>query len=154
MYHRQSIELWLCKELFAIDSRGNDGSEVPLHLLASATLVDFPQFRDIHHLIPQILNLRPDYKTVPGPNYHQIEDSDKWEIYLEYRKIVSQFLIDHIYSESWSPTYWPSHCRPSIYSSSPDSYSASFFNRRIPRSQNFYVSLAKYLLSLLWEDPR
>ena len=26
--------------------------------------------------------------------YHQIEDSDKWEIYVKYRRIVSQFLID------------------------------------------------------------
>ena len=25
--------------------------------------------------------------------YHQIEDSDKWEIHVKYREIVSQFLF-------------------------------------------------------------
>ena len=60
-------------------------------MLASATLVDFRQFRDTHHLIPQILDLGTRYSL---EDYPQIEDSDNWEIYVKYRKIVSRFLID------------------------------------------------------------
>ena len=87
------------------------------------------------------------------PQFYRIEDSDQWEIYVEYRKIVSRFLIDHIYSENWTMTYWPSIYLPSIYWASPDSYPVSFFDR-IDWSQKFYASLAKYLLSFLSEGPR
>ena len=117
-------------------------------LFASATLVDFPQFRDIHHLIPHFLDQTTNYPL--EREYYRIEDSDKWEIYVEYRKIVSEFLIDHIYSESWSLTYWPSIYLPSIYWTSQDSFPVNFFDR-IYWSQKFYVSLAKYLLSFLSE---
>ena len=85
--------------------------------------MDFPQFRDIHHLIPQVLDLTPKHTT--ECDYHYIEDSDNWEIYVKYRKIVSRFLIDHFRSDigfySWSG------------------------------GQDHYVSLAKYLLSFLSE---
>ena len=123
-------------------------TEIYQLLFASATLVDFPQFRDIHHLIPHFLDRTPKYPL--EREYYQIEDSDKWEIYVEYRKIVSRFLIDHIYSESWSLTYWPSIYLPSIYRDSPTYYPVSFFYR-IYWSQKFYVSLANYLLSFLSE---
>ena len=62
-------------------------------MLASATLVDFRQFRDIHHLIPQIMDPSSLFRS---DDCHQIEDSDKWEIYVKYRKIVSRFLIDQM----------------------------------------------------------
>ena len=55
--------------------------------------MDFPQFRDIHHLIPRVLALEPKFIS-KELDCHQIEDSDKWEIYVKYRKIVSRFLID------------------------------------------------------------
>jgi len=120
-YHRQSIEFWLHQEIFAIKVYDHPSTDMFRRLLASATLVDFPQFRDIHHLIPRVLDLRPkhDYHE-----FHQIEDSDKWEIYVEYRKIVSRFLIDGT--------------RPS--------------DTRWSGGQENYVGLAKYLLSFLWED--
>ena len=54
--------------------------------------MDFPQFPDIHHLIPRVLDLRPKHTT--ERSYHQVEDSEKWEIYVKYRQIVSLFLTD------------------------------------------------------------
>jgi hypothetical protein len=85
------------KNYLQFNLHDHPSTEIFQHLLASATLVDFPQFRDIHHLIPQVLDLRPKHTT--ERDYHQIEDSDKWEIYVKYRKIVSRFLIDLKY---WS----------------------------------------------------
>ena len=82
--------------------------------------MDFPQFSDIHHLIPQVLDLRPKHTTVC--DYHQIEDSDKWEIYIKYRKIVSRFLTD-------------------------ETRSGHLFV-----DQSCYVTFAGYLLRLLAED--
>ena len=85
--------------------------------------MDFPQFRDIHHLIPQVLDLTRKHTT--ECDYHYTEDADNWEIYVKYRKIVSRFLIDHFRSDigfySWSG------------------------------GQDHYVSFAKYLLSFLSE---
>ena len=104
------------------------------HLLASATLVDFPQFRDIHHLIPQVLDIRPTHTT--ERDYHQIEDSDKWEIYVKYRKFVAGFLIDQNRSQI------PRDPR----------YSSLIFFRWSRGGQEHYASLAKYLLSFLSED--
>ena len=91
MYHRQSIELWFDKELFTIRLHGDYRPEVYPYVFASATLVDFPQFRDIHHLIPLVLEI--NLLDLAQLDYHQIEDSDKWEIYVKYRQIVSGFLI-------------------------------------------------------------
>ena len=121
-----------------INIRHHPNTKILQLFFASATLVDFPQFRDIHHLIPHFLDVTANHAM--DPRYYRIEDSDKWEIYVEYRKIVSRFFIDHIYSESWSPTY-----RPSFYWASPGSYPVGFFHR-------IHVGLAKYLLSLLSED--
>ena len=63
--------------------------EITQHILASATLVDYPQFSEGHYLIPQLLNLRLNYSTRP-----KIEDPEKWEIYIKYRRIIAQFLTD------------------------------------------------------------
>ena len=104
-------------------------SQVLQHIFASATLVDFQQFRDIHHLIPQALD--PSYPSTE-PHCPQIEDPDKWEIYVKYRKIVSQFLIDLNYS--YDPNYYSLYC----------------WSRG---RQEHYVSLAKYLLLFLEESP-
>ena len=128
MYHRRSIENWLHEELFAISVQNHPDTKIFQHLLASATLVDFPQFRDIHHLIPRVLDLRPKHKT--EHDYHQIEDSDKWEVYVEYRKFVSRFLIDQTRSEI-------------------PRYSYVKFFRWAGESQKHYVRLAKYLLKFL-----
>ena len=54
--------------------------------------MDFPQFPDIHHLIPRLLDLRPG--RTDQYDYHHIEDSGKWEIYVKHRQIISQFLTD------------------------------------------------------------
>ena len=95
--------------------------------------MDFPQFRDIHYLIPQVLDLRSIDTT--KSDYHQIEDSDKWEIYVKYRKIVSQFLIDQTRSEI-----------------PPDPRGSSINFVLWSKSQDNYVRLAKYLLSFLREN--
>ena len=62
--------------------------------------MDFEQFRDIHYLIPEALepNLPSDYP--------QIEDPDKWELYVKYRKILSQFLIDQNDDHNSSLHFW------------------------------------------------
>ena len=130
MYHRQSIELWLYKELFTINPQNLFVPEDFLHLLASATLVDFPRFRDIHYLIPQALDIR---QIDTKPDYHQIEDSDKWEIYVGYRQIVSRYLIAR--TGCGIP---------------PDTHNLSYFFSAWSRGgQENYVNLAKYLLSFL-----
>ena len=134
MYHRESIELWLHKKLFTtIDLPSNDGAEVVLHLLASATLVDFPQFRDIHHLIPKVLDIIQMHTTKLV--YHPIEDSDKWEIYVKYRQIVSRYLIGQTCCGIPPDTHIP----------------YSFFPAWSRRGQENYVNLAKYLLNFLSE---
>ena len=119
MYHQRSIEDWFYEELSGIEVSDHYDTEIIQHLLTFATLVDFPQFPNIHHLIPQILDLRP--KDMTKRYSYQIEDSDKWEIYVKYRKIVSQLLID----------------RPR---------SSVFYV-----VQKHYVDLAKYLLNFLSE---
>ena len=90
------------------------------HFIASVTLVDLPQFPDIHHLIPRVLDLRPKFLVEQG--YHQIEDSGKWEIYVKYRQIISQFLTDGVRSGG------------------------------LFVDQNSYVNFAKYLALFLTED--
>ena len=69
MHHRQSIELWLYEEFFGRKL----SSQSFYHLLASTTLVDFPQFRDIHHLIPLVLDIRPN-NWGPVFDIHQGDD--------------------------------------------------------------------------------
>ena len=134
MHHRQSIELWLYEELFPNQS----SSEAFQHLLASITLVDFPQFPDIHHLIPLVLDTRPNYWLGFSLNDHQhikiTKISDKWEIYVEYRKIVSRFLIDQARSETHDPRF-----------------SSDNFIRWTRGGQKPYVSLAKHLITFLSE---
>jgi hypothetical protein len=90
-HHLPSIDVWLHKELSAIRPL-HRCPYIHDHFLTSATLVDFPQFYDVHHLIPQVLDLRPKHMI---ERYHgQSEDADKWEIYLKYRQIVFDFLTD------------------------------------------------------------
>ena len=111
-------------------------SQVLQHIFASATLVDFQQFRDIHHLIPQALD-----PSFPKMVHYcpQIKDSNKWEIYFKYRKIVSQFLIDQIQSDAPNPPI-PHNLH----------YHSSF--RWSGGRQEHYVSLAEYLLRFLKES--
>ena len=135
MYHRQSIECWLRNEIFAINLPGRWSSEVSLDLLASATLVDFPQFRDIYHLIPRILDRTLKDRQIRQVDYHRIEDSDKWDIYVNYRQIVSRFLIDQTCGIPRD-----THDNPS-----------SLFSAWSRRGQENYVYLAKYLLWFLSE---
>ena len=133
MYHRESIELWFKGELFPFTDHDptNHDDEAILHFLASATLVDFPQFRDIHILIPQIIMDWPAEKF----DYRQIEDSDKWETYVKYRQIVSRFLIGQ-----------------TCCGIPPDTENLSFFSAWSRRGQGNYVNLAKYLLKFLSGD--
>ena len=91
------------------------------HFIASVTLVDLPQFPDIHHLIPRVLDLRPK-STIRMEHYRQLEDPGKWEIYVKYRQIVSQFLTDRVRSGG------------------------------LFVDQNNYVDLAEYLALFLTED--
>ena len=132
MYHRQSTDLWLYEELFSRLSN-QSSFEAVQHLLACLTLVDFPQYRDVHHLIPLILEKRSNYLQRDGIII--LKNSEKWEIYVEYRKIVSRFLIDKARSEI------PRDPR----------FSSVHFIRWSRGGQKPYVSLAKHLLTFLSE---
>ena len=96
--------------------------------------MDFPQFPDIHHLIPQVLDLRPKHRT--ERDYHQIDDPDKWEIYVKYRKIVSLFLTDHTRFSISLPPFEPRRYADFVV------------------DQEHYVRFAKYLSHFLWNDLR
>ena len=140
MYHRKSIELWLYKELFEKELSNQSSFEAFQHLLASTTLVDFPQFRDIHHLIPLVLDTRPNYwgevfHIHQGDDIKIGKNSDKWKIYVEYREIVSRFLIDQTRSEI------PRDPR----------FSSVNFLRWSRGGKEHYVGLANHLLSFLSE---
>ena len=138
-YHWQSIETWLHEELFAIEVPDQYNSGFTWHILTSATLVDFPEFHNIHHLIPQFLDLSRDIRPIEHRDYyHQIEDPDKWEIYVKYRKIVSRFLINQ------RPIYQP----PVNYGRPPLPY---YCSNLFVVGQERYVDLAKYLLEFLSE---
>ena len=52
--------------------------------------MDFPQFYDVHHLIPQVLELQP--KHAVERYYDRLEDANSWETYLKYRQIAFDFL--------------------------------------------------------------
>jgi hypothetical protein len=90
-HHLMSIDIWLGTELSAI--RIQDHHKLARrHFLTSATLVDFPQFRDTHHIIPRILDLRPKHTT--ERHHGQIEGAGNWEMYFKYRQIISEFLAN------------------------------------------------------------
>jgi len=92
MHHLLSIDIWLRTELSAFKVEDYPNKHVIERFLTSATLVDFPQFCDIHHLIPLVLDSRAKY-TVKDYDA-QTEDTGNWEIYLKYRQILSEFLTD------------------------------------------------------------
>jgi hypothetical protein len=60
--------------------------DLTAHFLSGNTVYFLCRFR----AIPRVLDLRPKHNM--ERDYHHIEDSDKWEIYVKYREIVSQFL--------------------------------------------------------------
>jgi hypothetical protein len=127
--------------LFAIKIYDHPDAEIAQHLLAFATLVDFPQFPDIYHLIPRVLDLRPARMMEHGYlQMIQIEDSDEWETYVKYRKIVSQFLTDQTRSLINGPPIFHGH----RYGSPVSLY--------VGRDR--YVGLAMYLLHFLLKDLR
>ena len=89
-HHLPSINVWLKR---SICGRDHHNSQLAEQFIASATLVDFPEFPNIHHLIPRVLDLGPKWHTTKCDS-HQIEDSGKWEIHVKYRHILSRFLTD------------------------------------------------------------
>ena len=54
--------------------------------LATATLIDFPGFRDVHDSIFETFGNRPN-------RYHSF-DPQQWETYVKYRQFLSEFLTD------------------------------------------------------------
>ena len=97
--------------------------------------MDFQQFRDIYHLIP--LTLDPSLSLTS--DCPRIEDSDKWEIYVKYRKIISQFLIAGDNNGVQIPD---------------DLISRYYYIFRWSRDrQEHYVSLAEHLIRFLKEIP-
>jgi len=70
-------------------------------------------------------------------NYPQNEDPEKWEIYVKYRHIVSQFLTD----------------RTRSLIAANQNLAGPYNNRHLFVGEKNYVSLAKRLLHFLSEDP-
>jgi len=89
-HHLPSIDIWLQTELSVFCALTHPKLKMTGHILTSVTLVDFPQFPDIYHLIPRFLDLSPQYRT--EHNYPQIEDSGKWGIYVKYCHITINLL--------------------------------------------------------------
>jgi uncharacterized protein YfaQ (DUF2300 family) len=56
-------------------------------IVATATLVNFPRFQDVHEVIFSVVNVAytPD-------RYHY--DPEEWEIYIKHRQLLSEFLTD------------------------------------------------------------
>ena len=108
------------------------------HIRTSATLVDFPQFPAIHHLLPRVLDLESRPQDRMERNYLQIESSGKWEIYVKYRHIVSQFLTDRTRSLI------------AVHQTPVGPY---MLNRHLFVGQKHYISFAEYLLYFLSENP-
>jgi hypothetical protein len=93
-------------------------------------------------------------------DYHPIEDSDKWEIYVKYRKIVSQFLTstnaltDDALADDALIDALIDALTEDLYTSG---YQASGPRRHssissLLVSPQCYVSFAEYLLHFLSED--
>lgn len=84
-----------------------------------------------------------------GSYYHQFEDTDQWEIYVKYRKFVSEFLTNRTWSRrSNLSTYQPParlNYRSPLRYYRPVTFIVD---------QEHYVSLAYYLLSFLPEGLR
>ena len=91
--------------------------------------MNFPEFREVHYLIPRVLDLRPTHTT--RFDYDHIEDPDEWETYVKYRKIVSHFLTDRTRFPIWPLPYRP----------------PPYVNLFV--AQEHYVSLAIYLLRFI-----
>jgi len=138
-HHLTPIDLWLQTELSR--SCCHPSLKITELILTSATLVDFPQFPDIHHLILRVPGLRPNltmkskYRQLEDSEYRQHEDSEKWEIYVKYRHIISQFLTDRTRS---------------LIAANQTRFGP--YNNYLFVGETSYVSLAKHLLRFLSED--
>jgi hypothetical protein len=76
-----------------------DDPELADALLATATLINFPGFRDVHGSIFGVFGHRPT-------GYHAL-DPRQWETYVKYRQFLSEFLTDR--SRSGALFVGPAH---------------------------------------------
>ena len=84
-----------------------------------------------------------------GGYYHQFEDTDQWEIYVKYRKFVSEFLTNRTWSRRSNLSTYQPPARLNNWSPLRYYRPATFIV-----VQEHYVSLAYYLLSFLPEGLR
>lgn len=84
----QNVDVWIRRQLNWVISV-YDSSRIENVVLATATLVDFPGFRDAYDLILEVFVGRPGYLANQYPF-----DIRQWEIYVKYRQFLAEFLTD------------------------------------------------------------
>jgi hypothetical protein len=77
--------MWIHEHLTGV-AKSYNNPEIADAVLATATLIDFPGFRDVHDSIFEAFGNRR-YRHYPF-------DPQQWETYVKYRQFLSEFLTD------------------------------------------------------------
>ncbi|KIM35877.1 hypothetical protein M413DRAFT_428225 [Hebeloma cylindrosporum] len=85
----QNVDIWIRRQLTWVIAI-YDGSHLKDAVLATATLVDFPGFRDSYDVIFELF----DGHSGHDPDQQRPFDAQQWEIYVKYRQFLSEFLTD------------------------------------------------------------
>jgi hypothetical protein len=70
----------------------HNGSDISDAILATATLVDFPEFRDLHGFIFAFFEPLGAHAIYDPTQY--LFNPQQWELYVKYRQLLSEFLTD------------------------------------------------------------
>jgi hypothetical protein len=84
----QNVDIWIHRQLVWVIN-AYDSSHIRDAFLATATLVDFPGFRDAYDFILEVFGGH----SGSHPNQYPF-DARQWEIYVKYRQFLSEFLRD------------------------------------------------------------
>ena len=84
----RGVDVWISRQLTWV-IKVYDSPDIKDAIRATATLVDFPGFRDAYDSILEVFGGHPGYH----PNQYPFE-APQWEIYVKYRQFLSEFLID------------------------------------------------------------
>ena len=84
----RNVDVWIRRQLNWV-ILVYDSSHIKDAVRATATLVDFPGFRDAYDSILEVFGGHPGYHLNRYPF-----NSLQWEIYVKYRQFLSEFLTD------------------------------------------------------------
>jgi hypothetical protein len=93
----RNVDMWIHGRLTSAAESYND-PEIADAVLATATLIDFPGFRDVHGSIFGVFRPRTNQPYFPR---------QQWETYVKYRQFLSEFLTDR--SRSGALFVGPAH---------------------------------------------